>query len=696
MDTILQSEAAECGLACLAMVADHHGYKTDLNQLRQKFPQSLKGLNLQQLINIADKLRLSSRALKLELSHLSKLKLPTILHWDMNHFVVLTAVHKKKIELLDPAIGNRSLSITEFSKHFTGIALELSPSTEFQQQDSRKNIGLMSFYKSIKGINKPLIQLVTLSAFLQIFAMVTPYYMQLVIDEVVISYDQNLLLVLALGFTGVAIFNSIIQVIRNFMVISLGANLNQQLAFNLFHHLIKLPLDFFNKRHIGDIISRFSSLQQLKQMVTTGMVEALIDGVMAIATLVMIFIYNSQLAMVVLASMTIYLIIRLLWYQPLRATSEEAIISTAKEQSNFMENMRGIQTIKLFNIEAKREGLWQNYYIESLNKEVKVESLKTKYQFVNSLLFGLENTLVIYLGAKLIITQQPSVIFTVGMLIAFMAYKGQLTQRFSSLVEKLIEFKMLSLHLNRVSDIALSPIEQDKHHCVFQELDGTISLDNINFRYSTNEPLLLENLNASFRKGKNTAIIGASGNGKSTLIKIMLGLLKPESGQVKINDLCLNKFGITNFRQQVATVMQDDQLFPGTVAENISQFAPKIDIERVMEVAKQANIHKDIMMMPMHYNSLVGDMGSTLSGGQKQRIVLARALYANPKILFLDEATSHLDLNSEKIINKALEQLQITKITIAHREETIAMADDVYELKQGQLLHRKDLEHGCL
>ena len=278
MKIILQSEAAECGLASLAMIAGHYGYQTNLGTLRQKYPQSLKGANLQQLINVSDALKLNSRALKLDIDDLPKLKLPCIIHWDMNHFVVLNKVSKSKVEIFDPAIGKRNVSMKDVLNHFTGVALELLPSKAFKKEDSRITIKLSQFYNTISGIKPALFQLLLLSLVLQIFTLAAPYYVQLVLDEVIPSYDNNLLIVLALGFGFLRLFNVATTAMRGFVVIHLGASLNQQLAFNLFRHLLRLPLDYFAKRHIGDIVSRFGSLKQIKSMLTNDVVEALIDG----------------------------------------------------------------------------------------------------------------------------------------------------------------------------------------------------------------------------------------------------------------------------------------------------------------------------------------------------------------------------------------------------------------------------------
>lgn len=685
MDTILQSEGAECGLASLAMIASHYGYKSDLTTLRKLYPQTLKGLNLQQLMAIADQLKLGSRALKLDMEHIKKLALPCILHWDMNHFVVLEGLKRQSAIIRDPARGKQQIPLTQLAEHFTGIALELTPHADFEQGDFRQHPSLISMIRSVHGASSFLIQLLALSVVLQLFALASPYYMQLVVDDVLLNQDTNLLKVLAIAFLIIALFNTFISALRQFVVIHLGATLNQQLAFHLFRHLIHLPLDFFQKRHMGDIVSRFSSLQYLKQLITTSMVEAIIDGVMAVTTLILIYLYSAKLALIVTIVLALYLAVRLCWYRPLHHYSEEAIVSRAKEQSQFMESIRGIQTIKLGVLEVKRQALWRNQYTDALNNEVKIERLKTGYQFTNNLLFGVENVIVIYLAANLIIENNG---FTLGMLTAFIAYKTQLTQRFSSLVEKIIEYRLAKLHFQRLSDITHTEQEQCNFEGITPKILGEIELKEVNFRYANSEPFVLQELNLKIAQGSSVAIVGESGTGKSTLLKLIIGLLKPSSGKLFFDGLDMSQISQSKFRENIAAVMQDDKLLTGTIAENICQFDPQVDFEKVIEAAKKAEIHNDIINMPMNYNSLVGDMGATLSGGQQQRLLLARALYKDPKILFLDEATAHLDVSTEQIIIENLQRLRITRVMVAHRPQTIEMADCIYELSEGSLTKR--------
>ncbi len=674
LPVLLQTEAAECGLASLAMVATYYGHKIDLNTLRQRYPISLKGLGLEGLMKIADRLHFSTRALRLELEELKNLQCPIILHWDLNHFIVLKTVKYRSIVIHDPAKGEQVLTFDEVSKHFTGIGLELIPTKEFKQKNEEKKARLSDFFERISGLKRILFQVLILSLLLQVFTIAAPFFMQLVIDEVVVSQDTELLTILSLGFLFLMLIRVGVTALRSLVVINMGALLNIQLANNLFRHLIRLPLAYFEKRHIGDILSRFGSMDKIKEMLADEIVVAVVDGLMLVGTLAMMFIYSPTLALIVITSVSIYGLFRFSVYLPFRRLTEESIVAGAKESSNFMETIRAAQSIKLFGNEAQRQSVWQNLYADTLNVGIRIGRLEVGYVVVNGLLFGIENVLVVYWAAQLVISKQLSV----GMIFAFMSYKAQFTEKASSLIGQAIELKMMGLHLDRLGDIVMTEIEPDPHSDFStRTLTGDIKLENISFRYSDTDPTIFTNANLDIKAGESICLVGPSGCGKSTLMKIMLGLIDSTEGKVLVDGVDLNVFGIRNYRQQIASVMQNDQLLSGSISDNISFFDPNFDQNEIEKYSRIAAIHDEIMRMPMGYNSLIGDMGTTLSGGQKQRVLLARALYKKPRILFLDESTAHLDIYLEQEINSNIAQMNLTRIVIAHRPETIDFADRV-------------------
>jgi ATP-binding cassette subfamily B protein RaxB len=316
-----------------------------------------------------------------------------------------------------------------------------------------------------------------------------------------------------------------------------------------------------------------------------------------------------------------------------------------------------------------------------VSANVRLGRTKIEFTTIHDSLFGLENIITIYLAARLALNGS----FTVGMIFAFMSYKQHFTEKAVQLVEKALDFRLLELHLDRLADIALSPLERghDQLLSYTRQIQGRVELRNVSFRYAETEPFVLDDISFIVEPGEFVTIMGPSGGGKTTLIKIMLGLLEPTEGEVLIDGTPLSTIGPRAYREQVAAVMQEDQLLSGSIADNICFFDPTFDHERMIQCAQSAGIHEEIMAMPMTYNSLIGDMGSSLSGGQKQRVMLARALYREPRILFLDEGTAHLDVDNEKRINETLKSLQMTRISVAHRPQASNGADQILRIAKG-------------
>ncbi|MCZ4337688.1 peptidase domain-containing ABC transporter [Shewanella colwelliana] len=675
---IMQSEASECGLACLAMVCGYHGNNSSLHELRRKLSVPKSGLSITDLMRFAEHLNLTSRPFKLDLNGLSQLKTPCVLFWNMEHYVVLKSVTKDKVILHDPAYGVRKLTMEEVSQSFTGVAIEFSPTTNFtQKHDSQPALKFSDLWSSVKGLKGSLALILLLSALIQVFSLIAPYYIQLVVDKVLFTSDELLLQTLAIGFGLMMLFNVASGYLRSLALVHLSNAFNFQLGANLFRHLIRLPVSFFEKRHMGDVVSKFSSLSVIREQMTNGIVETIIDGLMALSTLILIFFYSPLLSMIVVLATLLYAALRLGLYPKYRRVNEQELIAVAEENSNFMETLRGIETVKAFGSEPQREALWQNYQAHSVNKNIQMGHFQNIFTTSQALVFGLENITLIYLGAMMVVDTQMSI----GMLFAYLTYKRLFTDRITNLIEKWIEFKMLGLHFHRLSDIALEEPEEDYAALpTTAEIAGGLSINALSFRYDSASPLVLENVSFEVLPGESVAIVGPSGRGKSTLFKLLLGFHKPVSGNIEVDGVELNRFGSRNFRQQVAVVMQEDSLFSGTIADNIGLFESPVNMDHVIACAKVAQIHDDILRMPQGYDSLIGDMGAALSGGQRQRIVLARALYKRPKILFLDEATSHLDSALERKINSAIGELNITRIIIAHRIETIESAGRVIQI----------------
>ena len=665
------------------MVADAHRLHLGLPELRRRFSLSLKGAKLNQIIHAAQQLGFQTRPLRLDLEELTQLATPCILHWDLNHFVVLAKAGKRKVTVFDPAFGKRELSYGEVSKHFTGVALELTPGVEFKPQKAVPAVSARQLTGPIRGLWRSLAQILLLSAALQVFAILAPFYMQWVVDQVLVSADRNMLVVLGLGFGLALVLQIMIGLLRGWSVVYLSSRLGLQWMGNVFAHALRLPLDFFEKRHLGDITSRMGSVQTIQRTLTTSFVEAIIDGLMAMVTLGMMLFYSWKLALVTLLAVTLYMGIRAIAYRPVRNRTEQQLVAGAKQQTHLLESLRGMQSVKVAGQESQRRSVYENLMVDTVNHEVRLARMGLGFNTASQLVFGIERIAVIWIGATLALSN----VFSVGMLIAYLAYKDQFAARMGGLIDKWIEFRMLRLHGERLADIVLTPPEAD--HGAFEvppPNDTRIEVENLSFRYADGEPWVLKDCSFKIEAGEAVAIVGASGCGKTTLVKLMLGLLTPTTGAIRIGGHDLHKTGPRNVRTMVGAVMQDDQLFAGSVADNISFFDQDYDQARIEAAATLAAVHDEIVAMPMGYHSLIGDMGSSLSGGQKQRVILARALYRQPKLLFLDEATSHLDVLKERLVNDAVRQLALTKVIVAHRPETIASADRVLVMDGGRVV----------
>ena len=649
-------------------------------------------MTLRSLIGAASTLGFSSRPVKLPIEQLLNLQLPCILHWDLNHFVVLKKVGRHSITVLDPAVGERRLPFAEVSRHFTGVALELTPNADFKPADQRQRVAWSALTGKVLGLRRSLLQIFAVAVVLELFALVAPLLNQLVVDDAIATHDADLLTVLIVGFALLLVIQTAVGLARSWMVMVLGMSLSLQWAGNVFAHLVKLPVEYFEKRHLGDVVSRFGSVGTIQKTLTTSVIEAVLDGIMAVAALGMMLLYSLQLTAVVFGSMLLYGLLRWVAYRPFRDAAAERLIVSARENSHFLETLRAITPIKLFGREQERRARWQNLLVEVQNRDVRTTKMGIGFSTANSLVTGVENLLVFWIGAGLVMQTGTAVgatalPFTVGMLFAFISYKGQFTGRVSALINYAVEIKMLSLHAERLGDIVLATPEiDDVPASDLAHLEPSIELKNVSFRYGDGEPWILKDTNLLLKAGECTAIVGPSGCGKTTLLKILLGLLATQEGEVLYGGIPVKHVGLQNFRRRIGTVMQEDVLLAGSIADNISFFDVQPDEERVHASAAVAAVHEDIVRMPMAYQTMVGDMGSALSGGQKQRVLLARALYKEPKVLALDEATSHLDIANEQRVTQALAQLSLTRIVVAHRPETIAGTQRVVGLQQGKVV----------
>ena len=679
LPVILQTEMTECGLACLAMISRYHGHDIDLNVLRRKHLVSMTGASLKSVISIADGLQLSSRPLRLDMDHLKKLQLPAMLHWDLNHYVVLKSIKGNHAEIVDPGVGLRKMSLSRLSNHFTGIAVEFTPQADFKAVQARIKPRISLLWDKLIGLKRAITQTVILSVILQAIVLLSPFYLQLVVDAVLPRGDSSLLLALAIGFGGLVILRAVAEAVRGWAILVFGNQMSLQMVGNVFRHLIRLPARYFERRHVGDIISRMGSTVPIQEALTQSVPAVLIDGAMAVLMLIVMFLYSPLLGAIVLISILGLILATWLIYPHLRRTQEESIYAKALENSHVIESIRAITTVKMFGREAEREAAWRNLYTDFINANVGYGKWVVARKFFETLLTGLQIVLVVWAAVTLMMGEGST--FTLGMLVAFLAYRQYFTDAVVQLLEKGIEFNLLSLHLDRLSDIIFEETDADQSGDVkLNDLKGAVAMDGVSFRYSDTDPWVLTDFNLDIAAGEMVTLTGPSGGGKTTLMKLMLGLYDPVEGAVRIDGQDLREIDRANWRSQIGVVMQDDRLLSGTLADNISFFDPEIDMQRVYKAAIAAQIHETIAALPMNYQLQIGDMGSVLSGGQRQRVLLARALYQDPSVLFLDEGTANLDVETESAIVKIIKDLPITCIIVAHRPAFLEASDRIIRI----------------
>lgn len=680
---IMASEVSECGLACLAMVGAYHGHDIDLNGLRHRVSVSVAGISLRGLMRLADQIGLSARALKVDIGALDRLTLPVILHWDMNHFVVLEKVRGQKLTILDPSSGRRDLSLEEFSNHFTGVVLELRPSENFVPIQARTTVNPRALWSSVRGLGSSAAFVIVLSIAIQALVFVAPLQVQLVVDQVIARHDVSLLLIVVMGFALVGGLGALIGAARDWTLQLFGSQFVFQASANVFRHLLRLPSSYFEKRHLGDILSRYGSLKTIQDALTNGILSALLDGGMALAAIIICFFYSVPIALTVILFTALIVLLKIGTVPLLRRRTEQSISSAAKEQSILMESIRGALTIKLMGGEPERHSLWRNAYSKSFNNSMGLQRAQVAIFLLERIIQTAQIAVLVYLCANEVISAQG---LSIGMMYALLAYAGIFSDRAGVLVGQIQQVAMLRVYLDRLGDIiGTAPDVEDISAISALPRTNTLSCVDVGFRYGATDANVFSNVTFDVQDQDFVAIVGPTGGGKSTLLKLLLGLYGPTEGKILIGGEIASPVMWQELRTRIGVVRQDDELLSGTIAENISFFDPDMDMAHVRKAAALASVNDDISQMTMGYQTLIGDMGSNLSGGQRQRILLARALYRDPEILVLDEGTANLDAATEEKITAMIEALPITRVVVAHRPALVDRAKKVFRVTDGRL-----------
>ena len=698
---IRQTESAECGLACLAMISSWHGLLTDLPTLRSRFNISTQGMTLQSLIDCASDINFSSRPVRLEPDDLKSLNLPCILHWNMNHFVVLCKVRNNKLTIHDPDKGKLSISVSEAGKYFTGIALELTPNDNFAPRNEKTKIRLRQLTGKTQGLFSSMLRIIIFALALEIITLAGPLINQIVIDEVLVSSDEDLLTIIVISLFLLSITQLLFSLARQLTSINMSVNFNMQWTANVFHHLLRLPLTWFNARSQGSIEARFNAINNIQQALTLQVLGGILDFLLIITSLSMMLLYSPIMTLIALLSALIYGILRIIWHPAIRQATEDAWDAEARESSYFLETLSGILSLRVNGVIAHREAAWLNLNVSRRNTQLQQSRLLMGFDIANTLTKSIASVIILWKGAGEVLDGN----FTVRMLVAYLSFNTRFSSSISSLTDSIFSWLLLDVYNERLADIVMTQREdcavpkssklQYDHSPIMntsipqiKKMKGDIPIvvENISFKHKGEKTLLINNLSLTLYQKEIVAITGKSGCGKSTLLNIILGIDHPIEGSIQTLGVKNNHNDYLHIRKSIGTVLQNDILFRGSIADNIMFFHEDKNQVRMINCAQQALINDDIMAMPMGYQTLIGENGSGLSGGQKQRILLARALYKKPLFLLLDESTSHLDVESEIMISQTLRKIGVPILLIAHRPETLASADRVLLMEQGTLI----------
>ncbi len=682
MSVTRQSSATECGLACVAMAANFLGSGADITQLRRDHAVSLKGATLKHIVSVCNDLQLSTRAVTCRVAELGKLRIPCILHWGFNHFVVLVSAGRRHIVINDPARGTVKETYATAGKIFTGVALEVSRASDFKPARQPLQLKLTSLVAMHGDIAVSFSAGLVLALVCEALVLTTPFYLQIVIDEVLQNGDRLLLNTLAVGFATLVLFQMVANTMRQLTFQYLSQVTVFDITARVLHKLMRLPLTYFRSRELGDVQHRIQSLSRVQSFVVHSVPALALDALFVVLVTGLMAVYAPDLMMLVIVAALSWCFWRAAVFSFSLRLAHDIAQAESSVQTHFLETLRATLTIKMASGEAARETEWRNLFANAINARIRAGNVSILDNALRLALFQGVRVAVIYLLAKRGIDGQISI----GMMSAFVAYLGMFNTRISGIVDRVFEYKLLDVPLGRLTDIVFADSERSgRRSKVGDGASGPIVLNNVSFRYAQDELPVLTDCSCEVPEGGFTVIAGCSGSGKSTLLRLIAGVEPVSGGELFVGGTAVSEWHVQDLRSRIATVFQGDCLLKGSVAENIALFASEIDRQRVRSSARDACIAAEIESMPMAYETRISDLGSSLSKGQTQRILLARALYRRPKLLLLDEATSGLDSAMEKQVIESIVRLEATRIVVAHSDLMMQAAHEVLWLSNGTL-----------
>ncbi|HVG60202.1 MAG TPA: peptidase domain-containing ABC transporter [Hyalangium sp.] len=680
---VAQLASVDCGAACLAMVLGYWGRQVGLDEVHSAAGLTIRGISARSLLEAGQRFGLVGRAAQVDMDELHLLDRGAILHWEFKHFVVFDRVTKKGVELVDPAGGRRCLPLERFSKSFTGVALLFTPSETFKTGTAAR--GPRRHFRLLGEHGSSLWRILVMSLMLQLFALALPSLTGAVIDRVVPTGDDTLLGILALGMGGLVVFQFIAALVRAHLLLHLRTWLDARLTVGFLDHLVRLPFSFFQLRSAGDLINRLNSNATVREILTSSGLSALLDGTLVVLYLILLFAGSWVLALMAVGLAILQILVFVFSRNRQRDLMAKNLEVSASAQNYEVEMFTGIQTLKAMGLEDRAVQHWSNLYVDVLNVSLERGRLSALTDAFTSTLRMAGPLAIICVGALLVLNGT----LTLGEMMSLNALAGSFLTPISNLVTSAFQFQLVGSYLDRVDDVLRAAPEQSETTVrQAHKLEGQIQLEHVSFRYGPKSPLVVQDINLTIQPGQFVAIVGRSGAGKSTLAHLLLGLYLPSGGIIRYDGVSLHEMDLHEVRRQLGVVLQTPSLFRGDIRKNIGYADPLLSHEKIAEAAKHAQIHDDIMAMPMKYETVLSEMGSSLSGGQRQRLALARAMVHDPAILLLDEATNALDVKTERAVQDAIAQLKCTRVVIAHRLSTIQAADVILVMDQGKLVEQ--------
>lgn len=681
---VLQLHTSDCGATCLAMVLGFFGKTVTRAEMREVLSSGRDGTSLLGILAAARHMGLRGRGVSVPTAAINRLPAGTILHWGFEHFVVLEKVVKKGVHIVDPAFGKRRVSHEEFSQSFTGAALLLEPSERFTTDDAPKD------QKKTRGGFLPVIwksgawgHIFATSLFLQLLTLTLPLLTGAVVDRVVPRGDAHMLNVLSVGLAGAVIFSAATQLVRGHLLLEMRTLADSRTTLNFVEHLMGLPYAFFQRRSTGDLLMRLSSHATIRQTLTSGLMSAALDGVLTVAYVVLLFSADVGMGCLVLAFAAIQAVISLGAFPAARLANMAVVAQQSRSESYQVEMLSGIETLKSMGGEPSAQAAWADRFVDVLNASLKQGRLTVAMETAGGSVRMALPLVVLAYGAHAVLSGS----LTLGAMLAVNSFAVGVFNPFSNLIGLALQVKLLGVFFERIDDVMDTPLEQDEDRPRRSpKLAGALGLENVSFRYDPLGPLVVNDVSVSIAPGEMVAIVGRSGCGKSTLAHLLLALYEPTSGRVTYDGSSLRDLDLRAVRRQLGVVTQRAFLFNASVRANIALATPDAPLEQVVQAAVRAQIHDEIVAMPMGYETVLGDGAGSISGGQRQRLAIARALLNHPAVLLLDEATSALDAQTERAVMAAIDMTPCTRVVIAHRLSTVRRAHRILVLDRGSIV----------